>query len=116
MAKSSSPERRLIELWVGLRLFTMAWAIFIAPIRPLTHREQTIALWPPSHPYAAWIERAVFAPWQRWDANIFVEAVRSGFSTENGTASFHPLLPLLAKPLVFVLSEPIVGLWFVASI
>ena len=115
MAKSSSPERRLIELWLGLRLFTLAWAAFIAPTRPLTDRERLMALWPPSTPFTSWIERVLFAPWERWDAQIFVEAVRNGLSVENGTASFHPLLPMIAKPFAFIFT-PIVGLWLVASV
>jgi hypothetical protein len=115
MAKSSSAERRLIELWVGLRLFTLAWAAFIAPIRPLTDRERLVPLWPPSIPYTSWIERVVFAPWERWDAHIFVESVSNGFSLDSGSASFHPLLPMLAGPFA-VIFTPIVGLWLVASI
>ena len=116
MAKSSSPERRLLELWLGLRLLTVAWAIFVSPIRPLTDREHAIRLWPPSEPFGAWIERVVFAPWQRWDAHIFVNAVHNGFSVEDGTASFHPLLPLLAKPFAFIFDQPAIGLWLIASI
>jgi hypothetical protein len=116
MPKSSSSERRIIELWLGLRLFTMFWALLIAPLRPITEREQAIGAWPPSQPYLTWLERVLFAPWQRWDVHIFVEAVRDGFNSENGTSSFHPLLPLLAKPFVVLFGEPVVGLWLVSSV
>jgi hypothetical protein len=116
MATASSPERRLIEMWIGLRLFTLFWAILFSPIRMLTEREKLIAIWPPSEPYSAWFERVVFAPWERWDAKIFAEAVRSGFSATNGTSSFHPLFPVLSKPFLLVFTEPIVGLWLVASL
>jgi hypothetical protein len=115
MTKASSPERRLFEMWTGLRLFTLFWAILFSPVRMITERETLIPIWPPSEPYAGWLERVVFAPWERWDAKIFAEAVRSGFSAANGTSSFHPLFAVVSKPFAFIFSEPIVGLWLVSS-
>jgi hypothetical protein len=116
MAKQSSPERRLFDLWLGLRLFTAAWAIPWSHFRALTAREQTIAIWPPSQPFAAWLERVIFAPWERWDAIHFVSIVRDGYSAGNGTATFHPLLPMLSVPFAWLVREPVVALWIIASL
>ena len=115
-AQSSSPERRLFDLWLGLRILSAVWLLFCGLFRPLTDRETTIPVWPPSAPYDAWLERVLFAPYERWDAEIFVTTLRDGYAIANGTAAFHPLLCLLAWPLYFVLGYPILALWIVASI
>jgi hypothetical protein len=106
-------ERRLIELWIGLRIFTLIWASAFSLVRPLTDREKTIPMWPPSAPYGAWLERTVAAPWERWDAHYYVKIVERGYRSDDGTAQFHPLLPMLAKPFFWA---PIVGLLLVSSL
>ena len=116
MAKSSTPEKRLKETWIGLRIFTFGWVLFFSPIRPSTVREMTIPFWPPSQPYSVWLERAALAPWERYDAGTYGAIIRQGYSTQDGTAQFHPLYPLLAKPLAFFFPEPNVALILVASI
>jgi mannosyltransferase PIG-V len=106
-------ERRLINLWIGLRIFTLLLACVIAPLRPLTPREQAIPVLPPSSPYLSWLERVVIAPWERWDAVYYAKIVRQGYRIDDGTAQFHPLLPLLAKPFFW---SPMLGLMLVSSI
>lgn len=106
-------ERRLVELWIGLRIFTLIWASLSSGIRPMTDREKATALWPPTVPYAAWVERVAFAPWQRWDAHFYVDIVQRGYRADDGTAQFHPLLPVLAKPFFW---SPALGLLLVSSL
>jgi Gpi18-like mannosyltransferase len=106
-------ERRLVELWVGLRVITLIWAALCSGLRPLTDREKAIPLWPPSSPYVAWAERAVVAPWHRWDTHYYVDIVERGYRPDDGTAQFHPLLPLLAKPFYW---SATFGLLIVSSI
>ena len=79
----------------------------------MTPREKAIPLWPPTAPYAAWVERVVVAPWQRWDAHYYVSIVERGYRADDGSAQFHPLLPLLAKPFFW---SPALGLLIVSSI
>ena len=79
----------------------------------MTDREKVIPLWPPTQPYTAWLERAVAAPWQRWDAHFYVKIVEEGYRADDGTAQFHPLLPTLAKPFFW---SPTVGLLIVSSL
>jgi Gpi18-like mannosyltransferase len=106
-------ERRLVELWIGLRIFTLIWASLSSGVRPMTDREKAIALWPPAASYAAWVERVAFAPWQRWDAHFYVDIVQRGYRADDGTAQFHPLLPVLAKPFFW---SPALGLLLVSSL
>jgi hypothetical protein len=106
-------ERRLIDLWLGLRIFTLVLACVIGPMRPLTEREKNISVLPPSAPYPSWLERVVIAPWERWDAVYYAKIVREGYRADDGTAQFHPLLPMLAKPFFW---SPMLGLLLVSSI
>ena len=106
-------ERRLVELWIGLRIFTLIWVALWSGLRPMTDREKAIPMWPPTAPYASWVERVVIAPWQRWDVHYYVDIVEKGYRNDNGTAQFHPLLPLLAKPFFW---SPTFGLLIVSSI
>ncbi len=78
--------------------------------------EVMIQVWPPSHPLALWIERIAVAPWQRWDAKYFVAAVGRGFSTADGSASFHPLLVWLSAPINYVTGSPLFALLSIATL
>lgn len=115
MPKKIATERKLIDLWVGLRILTMCWLVLCSVVRPFLPRESAIAVWPLSGNIFAWIERVVFAPWERWDAVIFAGIVRDGYSTANGSVQFHPLFPLLSWPFYLIFRQPIVALFLVAS-
>jgi hypothetical protein len=106
-------QRRLVDLWVGLRIFTLVLASLVALLRPLTDREKHIPVWPPAPPYFTWLERVVLAPWERWDAVHFANIVHRGYRADDGSAQFHPLLPMLAKPFFW---SPILGLMLVSSL
>lgn len=106
-------ERRLLELWISLRVFTLVWASLSSGLRPMTDREKAIPLWPPTAPYTDWVERVSVAPWQRWDAHFYVDIVARGYRPDDGTTQFHPLLPMLAKPFWW---SPALGLLIVSSL
>lgn len=106
----------LIVLWLELRLFTGLLVALVSTLRPLTVREQMIALWPPSAPLGAWLERTLVAPWERWDTVSFVNIVARGYRLEDGTAQFHPLLPLLATPIGWITGQPLLSLLIVSSV
>jgi hypothetical protein len=99
-----------------LRLLTFLWAALVAPLRPLTEREQAIAPWPPSAPLGAWLERVLLAPWERRDAVYYINIVGRGYRLDDGTVSFHPLLAWLAIPLTWISNSPLLGLLLVASV
>jgi Gpi18-like mannosyltransferase len=73
-------------------------------------------VWPPSAPFTAWLDRIIVQPWFRWDAKYYVWGTSRGFSIEDGSASFHPLLPLLAKPIFYLTGSPLFALLFVSTI
>jgi len=106
----------LLGLWLVLRLVTSLWVALISPLFPETLREQRIALWPPSEPLSAWLDRALLAPWERWDVHQYISIITEGYRADNGTAQFHPLLAWLATPLAWLSGSPILGLLLVSSL
>ncbi|HYP13295.1 MAG TPA: mannosyltransferase family protein [Bryobacteraceae bacterium] len=109
-------EGRVLDTWVGLRLFTMLWATLSSVLRPITPRESEIALWPPTDSFLIWLERVLIAPWQRWDSNYFLAVIERGYRSGDGTLAFHPLLPVLSWPLTLAGLNGFVALWAIASI
>ncbi|MER3399856.1 MAG: hypothetical protein C4313_01770 [Thermoflexus sp.] len=89
----------LLLLWIVLAVLSRLMAAVVSPIRPLTALEQAVALWPPAPPYERWLERALIAPWVRWDAEWYGRIVEQGYRAGDGTLQFYPLYPLLALPL-----------------
>ncbi len=110
------PERALLGIWLALRILTLFWAAMTSSLRPRTEREQAIALWPPSTPIGSWFERVLLAPWERWDVEYFLRIVQHRYSTSDGTAQFHPLLPWLAMPTAWLSGQPLLGLMLVSSL
>jgi hypothetical protein len=102
-------------IWFILRVLTLLWAAFVSPIRPITAREQTIALWPPSAPLGAWLERALLAPWERRDVVYYLSVTNQGYRLDDGTTQFHPLLAWLATPFTWVGMSPLFSLLLVSS-
>lgn len=92
-----TPVKRMVwavfGLWLFVRVLMSIGAALISPMRPLTEREQSVALWPPVAPWSTWLERVVLAPWERWDTRYYLSIVQQGYRLDDGTAQFHPLLP-----------------------
>src|SRR6185369_8878296 len=115
------PAKQIIGLWILLRVLTSVVALvpsaigrgLQADINPL---ELTIPVWPPSLPFTTWLDRVLVQPWFRWDAQYYVWATSRGFSVRDGSASFHPLLSLLAKPIFYLTASPLFGLLVVATL
>ena len=78
--------------------------------------ELSIPVWPPSFPLLGWLERVIVEPWFRWDAKYFMWATSQGFSVDDGTASFHPLLPFLAKPIFFLTGSSLFAILLIATL
>lgn len=106
---------QLLGLALCMRLLTSLWIAFVSPLNPLTMREQTIRVWPPSAPFGAWLERVLLAPWERWDVKYYLWIVQRGYRTDDGTAQFHPLLAWLATPLAWLTGQPLLALLVVSS-
>lgn len=107
---------QILGIWLGLRALTSVWAAWISPLRPWTERERAIALWPPSAPLSAWLDRALLAPWERWDATLYAQIVARGYRADDGSAQFHPLLAWLATPIAWLGVPPLLALLLVGAL
>jgi Gpi18-like mannosyltransferase len=114
------PFKQLIGLWLLLRILTSVVALVPSiairhvnsEISPL---EVNIPVWPPQPPLTTWLDRVLVQPWFRWDAKYYIWATSRGFSIEDGSASFHPLLSLLAKPIFYVTGSPLFAVLVVVT-
>ena len=115
------PYKQLVGLWLLLRILTSVVALFPsilirnvnADFSPL---ELNVPVWPPSLPLTIWLDRILVQPWFRWDAKYYIWATSRGFSVADGSASFHPLLSILAKPIFYVTGSPLFALLLVATV
>jgi Gpi18-like mannosyltransferase len=110
------PGWQLFGIWLFLRLLTSLWAAFASPLYPVSQREETLALWPPSFPLHEWLLRVFVDPWGRWDALKYMDIVAQGYRSDDGTTQFHPLLSWLAMPLNWLLDSPLLSLLLVSSL
>lgn len=109
-------DRFTLNIWLALRIVLGAWAAYVSALRPLTPSERTIPLWPPRGSLGAWLERALLAPWNRWDTEYYLNIVQRGYRADDGTAQFHPLLPWLATPIAWLTGQPLFALLLVSSV
>src|SRR5215208_6726 len=115
------PLKQVVRLWLLLRVLTSVVAlvpsILIRRVNAdFSPVELSIPVWPPSLPVTTWLDRVLVQPWFRWDAKYYMWATSRGFSIQDGSASFHPLLSLLAKPIFYVTGSPLFGLLVVATV
>lgn len=53
--------------------------------------------------------------WERWDTRYYVRIASAGYSATDGSTTFHPLFPWLAKPFALLGGPPVLGLLLVSS-
>lgn len=100
MLCSSLVSRRpsgLVICWLCLHVLLSLLAAVVSVSKPQNRLEATTPLWPPTAPLTRWLERVWLSPWERWDAEYFLKIAERGYRTDDGTAQFHPLYPLLGK-------------------
>jgi len=114
MASERAPRLNLVlesVVVLGIaRLTAHAVALTASAVRPLTLRERSIDVWPPQAPIAAWLERILAAPLERWDAKYYIRILAQGYSPNDGTLPFHPLYPVSALPAAWLGASPLVAL------
>lgn len=115
-AVAGPDARLLVGVWLISRVLASLWAAVVSTVQPALAREAAIAVWPPSAPLGAWLERVLLAPWERWDAVYYLAIITRGYRTDDGTSSFHPLLSWLATPLARLTGEPLLALLVVSSL
>ncbi len=92
-----SDLRKIISFWLVTRISLSFCALFCSHLYPRSPLEQLISIWPPRSPLAGWFNRVLLAPWDRWDVEAFLKIATYGYNASDGTSSFHPLHPRLAK-------------------
>lgn len=115
------PYKKLVGLWLLLRLLTSVVALvpsilvrrLNADFSPV---ELSVPVWPPFLPLLTWLHRIIVDPWFRWDAKYYMWATSRGFSVQDGSASFHPLLSLLAKPIFFLTGSSLFAVLLIATL
>ena len=94
MTRSSDTSKRIwVRVWLALRVYTVlcgAIAAYIAGTNVLT-------------------------VWERWDTLYYMRIASAGYSATDGTTTFHPLFPWLAKPFSLLGGPPVIGLLLVSS-
>jgi hypothetical protein len=107
---------RIVEFWLITRVSLSAWAALCSLSYPRSPLEQKIPLWPPGHPFGAWLARALLAPWDRWDVEHFLKIATQGYRVDDGSLSFHPLYPILGKLVGVVFGgHTLLGLFLVSN-
>jgi hypothetical protein len=86
-------NRTWLWLWVALRTWTILCGVFAAYVANLT----------------------LLTIWERWDTIYYARIVGAGYSAVDGTTTFHPLFPWLAKLPASLGVAPVVALLLVSS-
>ncbi|MDW8065761.1 MAG: mannosyltransferase family protein [Anaerolineae bacterium] len=107
-------ESPVIAFWLLVLISTRILGAMLSGIRPLTDLERSVPLWPPAFPLTRWLERALIAPWDRWDVEWYARIVTQGYQAGDGTTQFYPLYPLTAALLTRLGLPPIVALTLVS--
>jgi hypothetical protein len=121
---SDTPSKAIWDLrtWRGatlavlsLRVFYAVWALFVSSQFPDTTLEKQVAVWPPTS-LGTWLQRIFVMPWMRYDYEYYASIITHGYRTDDGTASFHPLYPLLAKALALLTGNALLSLLLVSTV
>lgn len=83
----------LAWIWLALRVYTVLCSALAAYIAGMN----------------------LLAVWERWDAVYFSRIVSAGYSAIDGTTTFHPLFPWLAKPAALLGVPPVLALLLISS-
>ncbi len=105
----------LLAMWVLVRALAHTGLCAMSSIRPILEREQAVAAWPPGRPVAAWLERTLLAPLERWDVEYYIRIATTGYRVDDGTLQFHPLYPMVARPFVLAGLDPLMALSIVSA-
>ena len=94
MTPSSDTSKRIwVWVWLALRVYTLLCGVLAAYIAGTN----------------------LLTVWERWDAVYFARIAGGGYSASDGTTTFHPLFPWLAKPFSMLGGPPVVGLLLISS-
>ena len=90
----------VVYLWVRLGLLLVG--LLSAALLP-RHPPVGVPGWPATQPGAGW--HAVFTAWERHDALWYLRIASQGYRTDDASAAFFPLYPLLSRAVALVLGD-----------
>lgn len=93
-----------VPVRLGLLLLGLL-GVGVLPSNPPVH----VPGWPAPEPARAW--HAVVTSWERQDALWFLRIADSGYATDDGSAAFFPLFPLLVRAVGTLLG----GSWLLSA-
>ncbi|MDF2439501.1 MAG: hypothetical protein JWN98_485 [Abditibacteriota bacterium] len=111
--------RKWLDATLAVLVLRLAMGLLALPISarfPDTPLEQQVSVWPSSLPPGVWLQRVCVMPWMRYDWEYYVHIVTRGYRLDDGTASFHPLYPLLARPLAWMTGSAPVALLLISTL
>lgn len=111
--------RTLLGAGFAVLILRVVFGLLALPISfyfPHTEIEEQIGLTPANASIGEWLYRWLIAPWIRYDSWNYLRIVDHGYSLTEGTASFHPLYPILVWPFAILFQNIPLALLFVSSI
>ncbi len=105
-----------LRMLLLIRVLWGAWGAFISAMFPDTVLEERVLVWPPHLLSGDWWHRVWVSPWMRYDYEYYERIVTRGYRLDDGTASFHPLFPLLAKPFYALTGNAQLSLLIVSTL
>lgn len=93
-SKSDEQKSIWVWIWLAIRVYTIVCSVIAA--------------------YVANIR--LLAIWERWDTVYYARIVSAGYSAVDGTTTFHPLFPWLAKLPALPGVTPVISLLLVSSV
>ncbi|HEY6043061.1 MAG TPA: mannosyltransferase family protein [Anaerolineae bacterium] len=101
-----------VVVWLVSRAIILVWAFAVTQFLPV--RDLHLVGDPPRAPgngAEAWIE-----PWARWDTMWYLRIATHGYATNDLTAGFFPLYPLLIRALTFFIPNALLSALVVSNL
>lgn len=105
-----------LKMLLLIRALWGMWGAFISALFPDTDWEARVLVWPPQLLSGDWWQRVWVSPWMRYDYEYYEHIVTRGYRLDDGSASFHPLFPLLAKPFYWLTGDAQLSLLIVSTL
>ena len=106
--------RSAARVYVGVRLGLFVVGLLstaVLPARPAVD----VPGWPATQPGEGW--HAVFTAWERHDALWYLRIAAEGYRTDDASAAFFPLYPLLSRAVASVLGDAwLLGAYVVSNV
>lgn len=106
--------RCALRVYVGVRLGLFTVGLLSAGLLPRS-TPVDVPGWPATDPSAGW--HVVFTAWERHDALWYLRIASQGYRTDDASAAFFPLYPLLSRVVAQVVGDAwLLGAYLVSNV